>query len=211
MRGYTYHLLGLLIFLSTTLSLQAQDNNETLSPAWNVAEIGEGQKPAFDFGADGRIHVMGMVEDFGGEVWYAAADTPDGSWDPQVVSIGYFYGPGDLRVDPAGAAHIVWHDHDTEDPRHVFIQPDGTVGQFFFDPTDSHDGWDNSLAIGPAGGVHMASGQALRRTKIAGIFEAVVGVDQLLYVFLPVRAGSGDRLIGFRNRLPLAGMDVGGF
>lgn len=130
--------------------------SESIAPGWIVAEVGPGTKPSFDFDAAGRIHVMGMTESFNGEVWYASAPYVEGPWAPTTIASGYFYGPGDLRVDRTGTAHVAWHNHDTENPDHVAIQRDGRQRRFPIDSPGLHDGWDNSLALDANGGLHQA-------------------------------------------------------
>lgn len=136
---------------------QEMTGNETLADGWKTVEIGSGVKPSFDFGPNGKIHIMGMTESQQGVVWHAAADTIDGPWNPATVAEGYFYGPGDIRVGNDGTAHIAWHDHNAQNPSHVAIQPSGTVTRRIINTPSSHDGWDNSLAFGPEGNLHQAS------------------------------------------------------
>ena len=101
------------------------DCGELLADHWQVVDIGTGIKPAFDFGPDDRVHVMGMTEALDGVVWHAVADNPLGPWSPQTISTGYFYGPGDLLVDGQGTTHMAWHNHDHEDPNHAIISASG--------------------------------------------------------------------------------------
>lgn len=130
---------------------------EETSPDWRVVLIGEGMKPGFDFGPDGDIHVMGMTESTNGEVWYARAESLDGPWNPRKIVEGYFYGPGDLRVGPDGSAHMLWHDHDAENPAHAVVTDSGEVKRFPIMTPNSHDGWDDSLAFDANGILHAAS------------------------------------------------------
>lgn len=130
---------------------------ETVHPDWQVVDVGTGTKPSFDFGPDDRIHIMGMTEQFGGEVWHASATTAAGPWNPRNVATGYFYGPGDIVVDGSGAAHIAWHNHDTENPNHARVAPDGNTVVNDINMFPSHDGWDNSLALDGNGDLFQAS------------------------------------------------------
>ncbi|MFT4549919.1 MAG: hypothetical protein ACI9MB_003894 [Verrucomicrobiales bacterium] len=146
------------LLLPTVLSLfmavsQAQ---ETLHPGWQSADIGPGVKPSFDFDALDQLHVMGMTETGGGVVWHAKAPTIAGPWTPVDVATGYFYGPGDLRTDPSGNAHLAWHDHDSQSPHHVVVAPDGRTTDYILVSDGQHDGWDNSLFVDAGGTVHMA-------------------------------------------------------
>ena len=113
-----------------------------------MVDVGGGTKPSFDFDATGALHVMGITEARPGVVWYATAADINGPWEPQELASGYFYGPGDIRVDGAGTAHIAWHHHDLQDAAHISIAGDQIQGSRVHTP-GTHDGWDNSLAIGP--------------------------------------------------------------
>ena len=124
--------------------LDATRPNETLAKNWQVQDVGFGTKPSFDFDSHNRLHVMGMTEDFNGQVWYANSETINGPWEPRTISSGYFYGPGDLRVASDDAVHIAWHNHDHEDPNHYRIMADGQEDLFRI-PSPGHNGWDNSL------------------------------------------------------------------
>ena len=142
------------VFLSVRI---AEAQSEILADGWQVADIGFGIKPAFDFESDGRFHVMGITEEFvHGVIWHAVADSLDGPWDPQTASEGYFYGPGDLRVDATGTVHMAWHNHDDQDPNHVTVDPEGNATLYRI-PTPGHNGWDNSLAFDSSGNVHQSS------------------------------------------------------
>ena len=130
---------------------------EILAEGWEVFDVGVGIKPAIDFGADGRIHVMGMTERFSGVVWHATADSASGPWAPNVVQTGYFYGPGDIRVDDQGVAHLAWHDHDVENAAYAQVSPSGNVtSRQVINTAGTHDGWDNSLAFDSSGNLFQA-------------------------------------------------------
>ena len=131
---------------------------ETIDSNWLVSDVADGTKPSFDFDSSDRIHIMGMTEDFGGGVWYAVADAMFGPWSPTTVSNGYFYGPGDIRVDASDAAHIAFHNHSVSGgtPAHAVIHPGGMVEGYEIDTPSLHDGWDNSLALSPSGTVRQA-------------------------------------------------------
>ena len=109
-----------LVWLLAPLSLLAQ---ETIHSNWTVVTIGTAVKPSFDFDAEGGIHIMGMTENpGGGPNWHAYADRMSGPWEPREVIACYFYGPGDLRVDTNGMAHMAFHHHHLENGVHVIIQ-----------------------------------------------------------------------------------------
>lgn len=172
---------------------------ESVAQGWIVADVGSGTKPAFDFDAAGRIHVMGMTEAINGEVWYASAPYLEGPWSPTTIANGYFYGPGDLRVNPAGTAHVVWHNHDTENPDHVAIQSDGRRQRLTIDSPGLHDGWDNSLALDANGGLHQAC-----------VFPIAFGATSSLqygrfdgnqWSFEPMIPNSGAFMYGFNTAL----------
>lgn len=128
---------------------------QVVHPSWQTHQVGIAIKPTFDFDSQGRIHVMGITEAFPGVVWYDVADTVAGPWEPETVVSGYFYGPGDLRVDQNDVAHIAYHDHDRQDAAHLRID-DGVVDSFIVQSA-GHDGWDNSLSESPFGQLGMAS------------------------------------------------------
>jgi hypothetical protein len=130
---------------------------ETTHKDWNSVVVGSGTKPAFDFAPDGSVHVMGMTEEIEGVVWHAGAASAGGPWTPKNISTGYFYGPGDIIVDPSGGVHIAFHDHDTENPRHFVLSQDGAVVSDNTIESGGHDGWDNTLAMDPEGGIYMSA------------------------------------------------------
>lgn len=147
-------LLGAWI-LASPVSVLAQF--QSVDADWNVVDVAQGTKPSFDFDSNGDLHVMGITEQFPGVVWHATAADLAGPWNPTVVSVGYFYGPGDLRVDQNDTAHIAWHDHDEQDSAHVSVASDGSITSTIARTPDTHDGWDNSLAITSNNEVVMAS------------------------------------------------------
>jgi hypothetical protein len=130
---------------------------ETVAPGWVVSDIGEGTKPAFDFDAQGQIHVMGMTEEINGQVWYASAEHVEAPWSMVEIARGYFYGPGDLRVGLDGTVHMAWHNHDLQSPDHVAVRPNGPQERYTIETPGLHDGWDNSLAVAADGTLHQAS------------------------------------------------------
>lgn len=132
---------------------------ETTAPAWQVETIGFGTKPSFDFDSQDRIHFMGMIEDFGGPISYASADTIDGPWSLETVKTGYFYGPGDLRVDPNddNIVHLAWHNHDLQNAEHFRIHSSGATFSVPLDTPGNHDGWDNVLSFDREGTLYQAS------------------------------------------------------
>lgn len=130
---------------------------ETVAPGWIVSNVGEGTKPAFDFDALGRVHVMGMTEELNGRIWYASAEHVEAPWSLVEVARGYFYGPGDLRVGHDGTVHMAWHNHELESPDHIAVRPNGQQDRYSIESPGLHDGWDNSLAVGADGTLHQAS------------------------------------------------------
>ena len=155
-RRYIWSLLVLVACLSNVRQPTTIAQTERIDQRWLVHDVGVGTKPAFDFDATGRLHVMGMTEEINGVVWYAVADSAAGPWSPINVANGYFYGPGDLRVGPDGTAHLAWHDHDDEDPNHLTVTPDGNT-QLFRISTPGHNGWDNALALDSSGKLFQSS------------------------------------------------------
>ena len=145
------------LFAVLALGISAR-GQESLLGGWEVHDLGSGTKPSIDFAADGRIHAMGMTELNNGVIWHAAADSVAGPWKPKVVDTGYFYGPGDIRVDANGSAHIAIHDHDAQNALHIEVSSSGleTVARYT-DTPNTHDGWDNSLAFDSNGRLVQAS------------------------------------------------------
>jgi hypothetical protein len=79
-----------------------------------------------------------------------------GSFETQVVSEGYFYGPVDLALDPAGQRLIAYHDHQDQqfDPGlgdEVVAVNAGGAWELVTVSDDGHDGWDNSIVVGDDG------------------------------------------------------------
>ena len=209
----SFHLLMVLGFLWSVYTLNAW-SQETVSTDWNVVEIGIGVKPAFDFGTDGKIHVMGMTETGGGVVWHAAAQTIAGPWTPATVADGYFYGPGDLVVDSNGATHMAWHNHVDQDPNHGIVDSQGGIALYRIETPGNHNGWDNSLALDKTGGLYMASvdpnsmgaTHSLEFSSFDGnawSYEAVTGSGAFMYGLNTSIAidSAGDPHIAYCNSL----------
>ena len=172
---------------------------ESVAPGWTTVDVGAGTKPAFDFGPDGRVHVTAMTEEQNGVVWYAAAPRVEGPWSPRTIARGYFYGPGDLRVDPEGVAHVAWHNHDQEDPSHAGVSAQGEATIYPI-PSPGHNGWDNSLALDGAGGLHQTSvnpsGFGAETSLEYGVFDG----DGWTYGEVP---GSGSFMYGLATSLAI--------
>ncbi len=144
--------IAFLVFVSPSLTAV-----ETLNPAWIAVDVGQATKPSFDFDSQDRIHVMGMTEAFPGFVWHAVADNALAEWNFTTLANGYFYGPGDLVVDPDDRAHVAFHDHDRQSPRHIIVSGSQIDADNTIPTTTQHDGWDNSLALDSQGNLHMTS------------------------------------------------------
>ena len=174
---------------------------ESLDPGWLTADIGSGTKPSFDFDAAGRIHVMGMTETQGGVVWHDVADGLFGPWSNTVVATGYFYGPGDLRVDPSGTAHLAWHNHDLQNPQHAAVASDGSASLYVANTPGSHDGWDNALAISPSGRLHQASINPSAFGAVNSLqYGSFTGTDWVYEAGIP---GSGAAMYGLNTSLAI--------
>ena len=191
-------LAGSIILLPHLLFAQT----ETIHTDWTVVTIGEATKPSFDYDTEGNIHVMAMTEDTNsGYTWHATSDRLAGPWTTNIVGRSYFYGPGDIRVDAAGNAHLAFHDHREENNRHIIVAPNGTATTTFTVTPGTHDGWDSSLAIGPQGQLHLAS-----------IFPSPFGASNSLeygvydgtnWTFNGSIAGSGPTMYGLNTSLAI--------
>ncbi|MAE65634.1 MAG: hypothetical protein CMJ18_15305 [Phycisphaeraceae bacterium] len=176
---------------------------EATEPGWRIANIGFGIKPSFDFDANDRIHVMGMTEQIIGVVWHASADDIGGPWSPVDVASGYFYGPGDIRVDATGAAHLAWHDHDDQDPNHLVVAPGGaTTLRRIISP--GHDGWDNTLAFDSQGTLHQTSVDPSAFGAPVSLEYGTFDGAAWTYDRVP---GSGSFMYGFNTSLAIDGLD----
>lgn len=143
-----------------------------LTLSWELVQIDEGIKPAFDLDADGQAHVAYIAEEEMGGVFYAT--NSNGDFQIENVAQGYFYGPVDLALGSDGTPFIAYHDHqDTGfDPNLgdevVAILRDGdwenvTVGDV------GHDGWDNSIVVDADGNWHTAAIDPVQFGSQAGV------------------------------------------
>lgn len=180
--------------------LAAMATAETIDSDWQVVTIGIGTKPSFDFDAQGRIHVMGMIEEFLGHTWYDVADSIEGPWSPQNIAPGYFYGPGDLRVDANGVAHLAWHNHTSENAEHVRVFPDGSTISVGIDTPGNHDGWDNALAFSSDGIVYQSSIDPINFGAVNSLSMSVFdGMEWSTEVI----SGTGGVMYGFNTTIDL--------
>jgi len=158
LKNYRLFLLILLTALLWSSSPPSAHAAETIAQDWNVADIGIGTKPAFDFGENDQIHIMGMTETtVNGAVWYASATNLAGPWNIENVSAGYFYGPGDIIVDPTGTVHISWHNHNLQSPNHLMIDSGGNRTHINIPTPMWHDGWDSAFALDSNGRLYMSA------------------------------------------------------
>ena len=119
--------------------------------AWDIEQVGEGTKPEIALSPEGAPQIAYMIEDFSGGVFLAVKE---GGWQSETVSTGYFYGPLDYAIDAQGVSHIVYHDHTSEDATYAFKEGGSWHLEVVSHP--GHDGWDSSIALGPAGEVHLS-------------------------------------------------------
>ena len=133
-----------LLFLS--LNLVAQD--------WYQHFVGKGAKPSIAVDKYDVAHVAYMLEVGQGYLnhWQFEFDF----YFEDTLSMGSFYGPLDIKTDSKGNAHIVYHDHITEELNHVYFTD---FREFEVEPIPSpgHDGWDGSLSIDKMDQIHAAS------------------------------------------------------
>ena len=122
---------------------------------WQFYRVDEGVKPALDLSRDGTPHISYMLEDFVGFVKHATWNPVTSSFDLAEVSVGYFYGPLALDVDPNDVPHISYHDHTFEDQVHAVWS--GSQWQIERIPHDGHDGWDNAIVVDEQNRIHTSS------------------------------------------------------
>ena len=117
---------------------------------WQKEVVFEGAaKPSLAVGADGLPRVAFLLEAMPGFVTFA--ERRDSGWVAEQVATGYFYGPLDVLMNGANPV-INYHDHDLQD-QVVAVRGEGGWART---PIQSagHDGWDNTLGIGPDGVLH---------------------------------------------------------
>lgn len=131
-----------------------------LDLSWNLVQIDEGIKPAFDLDANGNAHLAYLTEEEMGGIFYATNSS--GDFDIENVAQGYFYGPVDLALGSDGTPFIAYHDHqDTGfDPNLgdevVAILRDGNWELVTVEDV-GHDGWDNSIFVDGDGNWHTVA------------------------------------------------------
>ena len=127
---------------------------------WNIEEVDEGVKPALALNSTGTPYIAYMLEDLRGFVKVAVQDSS--AWDIATLSVGYFYGPGDIAIGPDDTVHVSYHNHqDTRfEPEKgdaayaVFRDGEWEVTDVF---NDGHDGWDNRIVVDREGRPHMSA------------------------------------------------------
>lgn len=176
----------LLFALCFAPSVMAQD--------WRIEEIGSGTKPELAVDSNGQPHIAYMIEALQGGVIFASR--AGGSWPVETVAEGYFYGPLDLAVDEDDRPHIAYHDHqgtafdpDLGDATYAFNGGAGWTVEKIAHP--GHDGWDNSIAIGPEGEVRGQQEAGQYAVRWDGLDRADRAAATGLYL-LKMRAGDGQ-------------------
>ena len=120
---------------------------------WRVTRVDQGTKPDLAFGADGAPLVAYMLERRGAAGFLRVAALEGGAFAPELVQDGYLYGPLDLEVGPDGTVAVAYHNHDWEDAAVGVLGADGWRVERI--ESAGHDGWDDSLAFGPDGRLHL--------------------------------------------------------
>jgi hypothetical protein len=173
-----------------------------LSLTWREEEIGEGIKPAFAIDDDGVVHATFLTEADHGGLFYA--HNRSGEFEVETVAEGYFYGPIDLALTPAGDPLIAYHDHQglQFDPAlgdEVVAQLTETGWDLTTVADDGHDGWDNSIAVDDAGNWHTAAVDPSQFGSEDGV-EYATSVDGAVTV---VPVGSGPIKYEFATSIQL--------
>ncbi len=124
---------------------------------WILEEVGTGTKPAIALAPDGTPNIAFMFEAMEGFV--KAGARTGGVWDISTVAEGYYYGPLDIDVSPAGVATVGWHDHQAAtfqanlgDIELAVKTSSGWARKTLGD--GGHDGWDTRLIIDDSGVLH---------------------------------------------------------
>jgi hypothetical protein len=173
-----------------------------LDLSWELTQIDEGIKPAFDLDANGNAHIAYLTEEEMGGVFYAT--NADGEFAINNVASGYFYGPVDLAVGPDDRPFIAYHDHqDTGfDPNLgdevVAIYSDGEWELVTVEDT-GHDGWDNSITIDAEGNWHTGSVDPAQFGSEAGVEYATNAGDGVIVS----QVGSGPIVYEFGTSIQL--------
>ena len=145
---------------------------------WDVIHIDRGTKPGITVAPDGSLAIVYVLERMGDagfiRVASAAAESdldqkgvfPQG-FDITELPGGYVYGPLDVQVDGDGTVAVVYHDHDWQDAA-VSVRRDGDWSTTRI-RSDGHDGWDDAIAFGPDGSLHVVSVEPEQFGSDAGI------------------------------------------
>ncbi len=120
---------------------------------WRVTRVDRGTKPDLAFAADGTPLVAYMLERRGSAGFLRVATLEGEAFASELVQDGYLYGPLDLEVGPDGTVAVAYHNHDWEDAAVGVLGADGWRVERI--ESGGHDGWDDSLAFGPDGRLHL--------------------------------------------------------
>ena len=135
---------------------------------WQITRVDQGVKPDIALDLDGTPLIAYMLERMGNDGFIRVARGEGGSFVPITVQSGYLYGPLDIEISQDGAAAVAYHNHDWED---AAVATRDATGAWAVSrvPHDGHDGWDDSLAFGPAGALHLLSVDPLQFGSASGV------------------------------------------
>ena len=120
---------------------------------WQVVRVDGGTKPDIALAPDGAPLIAYMLERRGDDGFVRVATGGDGGFSIETLQNGYLYGPLDIEVSAEGTVAVAYHNHDWEDAAVAVLRD----GEWEVDRVGNvnHDGWDDSLAFGPDGSIHL--------------------------------------------------------
>ena len=122
---------------------------------WRVIRVDRGTKPDLALTSEGTALIAYMLERMGSDGFINVAALQGEAFAAEMVQKGYLYGPLDLEIGGDGTVALGYHNHDWEDAAVAIRGAAGWEVQRV--ENGGHDGWDDALAFGPDGRLHLAS------------------------------------------------------
>ena len=122
---------------------------------WDVRRVDRGTKPDIALDTDGTPLIAYMLERTGAAGFVRVAAASGDGFEVETLQNGYLYGPLDIEVSADGVAVVAYHQHDWQDAA-VAVR-EGGVWDVQRVEHAGHDGWDDSVAFGPDGQIHLLS------------------------------------------------------